>query len=186
MKKTFLPSLLFTAFCFFSCSRDETVVQILRTPQLTFNLDGASWKADTYGFGSISKVVVYPQDTSQPGQLLNRLTLQATGRDSVNNTYQFILTFDVIDVNHLVGTYSPAYTPQRGLAQVQLFNLTNSNNLSAYDLCDNSMANAVLQIEKQKPDERIITGNFQMTLCNARDTSQKINITNGVIKDIKY
>ena len=186
MKKIFLPLSLFTIIFFLSCSRDETIVQIQRTPELKFNFDGASWKADTYGFGALSKVVVYPQDTSQPGQLLNRLTLQATGRDSLNNTYQFILTFDVIDKSHLVGTYTPAYTPQRGLAQVQLFNLTNSNNLSAYELCNNDLANAALQIEKQKPDERIITGNFHMTLCNARDTTQKINITNGVIKDIKY
>ena len=186
MKKIFLPFLLFTAFCFFSCSRDETIVKIQRTPELTFNFNGASWKADTYGFASISKVVVYPQDTSQPGQLLNRLTLQATGRDSLKNTYQFIVTFDVIDVTNLVGAYTPAYTPQRGLAQVQLFNLTNSSDLSAYELCDNDLANAMMQIEKQKPDERIITGNFHMTLCNARDTTQKIIITNGVIKDIKY
>ena len=186
MKKIFLPFFLFTAFFFFSCSRDETIVKIQRTPELSFDLDGTSWKADTYGFASVSKVVVYPHDTSQPGQLLNRLTLQATGRDSLNNSYQFIVTFDVIDANNLVGTYSPAYTPQRGLAQVQLFNLTNSSDLSAYDLCDNNLANAVMQIEKQKPDERIMTGNFHMTLCNARDTTQKIFITDGVIKDIKY
>lgn len=186
MKKIFLPLSLFTILFFFSCSHDETIVQIQRTPELKCNFDGTSWKADTYSFGSVSKVVVYPRDTSQPGQLLNRLTLKATGRDSLNNSYQFILTFDVIDVSHLVGTYTPAYTLQRGLAQVQLFDLTNNNNLSAYDLCNSDLANAALQIEKQKPDERIITGNFHMTLCNARDTSQKIHINDGVIKDIKY
>lgn len=186
MKRIIFPLFLFTVLFFFSCSRDKTVVQIQRTPELKFNFDGTSWKADTYGFGTRSKVVVYPQDMSQPGQLLNRLTLHAMGKDSLNNTYQFILTFDVIDVDHLVGTYTPAYTPQRGLAQVQLFNLTNSNNLSAYDLCYHDMSNAVLQIEKQKPDERIITGNFHMTLCNTRDTAQKINITDGIIKDINY
>jgi hypothetical protein len=186
MKKILLLS-LFMGIFFLGCSRDETTVQILRTPLLSFNFNGSStWKADNYSFAPVSKVVVYPADTSQTGQLFNRYTLQGTGNDSAGNSYQLIITFDNADPNLLTGIYKPHYTNQTGLAQVQLFNLTNSNNLAAYNLCSNDTANAILQIQKQKPDERLITGSFQMMLCNSRDSSKKINITNGIIKDIKY
>lgn len=186
MKKILLLS-LFMGIFFFGCSHDETTVQILRTPLLSFNFNGSStWKADNYSFAPVSKVVVYPADTSQTGQLFNRYTLQGTGKDSAGNNYQLIITFDNSDPNLLTGTYKPHYTNETGLAQVQLFNLTNSNDLAAYNLCTNDTANAILQIQKQKPDERLITGSFQMMLCNSRDSSKKINITNGVIKDIKY
>lgn len=186
MKKNLLLP-LFMAISFFGCSRNETTVQILRTPLLTFSFNGTStWKADSYSFAPVSKIVVYPADTSQTGQLFNRYTLQATGKDSSGNTYQLILTFDNADPNLLTGTYTPHYTNQTGLSQVQLFNLTNSNDLSAYNLCANDTTNAILQIQKQKADERLIAGVFQMMLCNSRDSSKKINITNGIIKDIKY
>lgn len=181
-----LLPLLFLFLFLSGCSDEQTSVQIIRTPSLTFNLNGSSWKADNYSFAPISKVVVYPQDTTLPGQLYNRFSLQATGRDSAGNTYQLFITFDAIDVNQLSGIYSPFYTPQRGLSQVQLYNLTNSNNLSAYTLCADNLANAVFQIQKQNIDETLITGVFQMTLCNSRDTTEKINITNGIMKDIKY
>jgi len=186
MKKILLLS-LFIGIFFFGCSHDETTVQILRTPLLTFSFNGSStWKADNYSFAPVSKVVVYPADISQTGQLFNRYTLQGTGKDSAGNTYQLIITFDNTDANLLTGTYKPHYTNQTGLSQVQLFNLTNSNDLAAYNLCANDTSNAVLQIQKQKADERLITGAFQMMLCNSRDSSKKINITNGIIKDIKY
>jgi len=159
----------------------------LRTPLLSFNFNGSStWKADNYSFAPVSKVVVYPADTSQTGQLFNRYTLQGTGKDSAGNTYQLIIAFDNADPDLLIGTYKPRYTNQNGLVQVQLFNLTNSNDLAAYNLCVDDTANAILQIEKQKRDERLITGSFQMMLCNSRDSSKKINITNGILKDIKY
>lgn len=169
------------------CSDEQTTVQIIRTPSLTFSFNNtSSWKADNYSFPPVSKVVVYPQDTSLPGQLYNRFSLQATGRDSTGNTYQLFITFDAIDINQLSGVYSPFYTSQKGLSEVQIYNLTNNNNLSAYNLCAAHLANAVFQVQKQNINERLITGTFQMTLCNSRDSTDKINITNGIMKDIKY
>ena len=187
MKKRNLLFLLFIGIIIKSCSNDATTVQIIHTPLFTFNLNGTSpWTASTYSFTSISKVVVYPADTSQPGQLYNRLTLQGSGKDSSGNVYQINISFDAANVNQLVGVYNTLHTAQSGLGDVQLFNLTNSNDLSVYNLCNDNISNAVLQIQKQSQDESLITGSFQMTLCNSRDTTQKLNITNGILKDIKY
>lgn len=187
MKRILISLSLFISIFFLGCSHDETTVQIVRTPTFTFNFNSdSSWKADTYSFAPISKVVVYPQDPSQNGQLFNRFTLQGSGRDNLGNTYQLIITFDAANVNQLVGIYSPVYTTQSGLSQVQLFNLTNTTNLAAYNLCQDNMNNAVLKIQKQNLNETLITGTFQMTLCNSRDSTQKINITDGILKDIKY
>jgi hypothetical protein len=85
-----------------------------------------------------------------------------------------------------VGLYKPDYTVERGLGDVQIVDMTDKKNLEGYNLCAEGLQNDILQIEKQKPDERIITGGFQMTLCNSRDTTQKLNILNGIIKDLKY
>src|ERR1017187_1930461 len=144
MRKLFIFCPLFFGLLFFSCTRDETTVQIIHNPLMTFSLNGTSiWKADTYSFAPVSQVVVYPKDTLLAGQLYYRFTMQGTGKDNVGNSYQLIITFDATDVNQLIGSYSPFYTSQMGLSQVQLFNLTHSNNLSAYNLCQDSLASAV-------------------------------------------
>ncbi len=86
----------------------------------------------------------------------------------------------------LVGTYTPLHNLQRGLAQVQLFDLTNGNDLMAYELCNDVVPGSIFQVQKLSQAEQIMTGNFQFTLCNVRDTTQKITLTNGTFTDIKY
>lgn len=186
MKKIILLFLIFTTF-FYGCSRDVATVQVIRNPLIKFDFNStSSWKSDNYLFADVSKVVVYPDDTTKPGKLYNRLTLQALGRDNTGNNLQLIINFDVVDVAHLIGIYSPVYSTERGLGDVQLFNLTNSNNLSAYNLCDFNISNATFQIQKQDIAEQLIKGVFQMTLCDARDSTKKINIINGTLTDIHY
>lgn len=187
MNKIFSLLLFFVTLVFFSCSTDQTTVQIIRTPLLKFDFSPSnSWKADNYSISNTSKVVVYPQDTSLPAQLYDRYTLQGSGKDQSGHTYQLVITFDVSDSSQIVGIYKTAYNSQRGLAQVQLFDLTNKNDLSVYNLCAEDLPNDVLQIQKEKADEKIITGAFQMSVCNSRDTTQKLTIMNGTIKDLKY
>lgn len=186
MAKILLLITLFSSVLIFGCSPDMTTVQVIRNPIIKFNYNGnTAWQNTSYSFAPITPTVVYPQDPTQPGQLYYRYILRTTGQDDAGNTLELDVTFDVVDKEQLVGVYTPDYSTQRGLAQVQLFNLTN-NNLAAYELCTDSLATAVLQIQKQKADEKLITATFEMTLCNARDTTQKINITNGVITDITY
>ena len=162
-------------------------MQIIRNPLVKFEYNNnVSWRSSSQSLTNMSRVVVYPADTTQPGQLYNRLTLQASGRDGNGNDLQFIINFDVIDPAQLTGTYTNVYTNQRGLAQVQLYNLSNSSNLVAYSLCGGNVSQAIVQVQKQNTTERLVTGNFQMTLCNARDTANKINIINGTFTDIRY
>ena len=182
MKKKLLP--LFGILFLFSACSPDTTVQIVRHPLIKFSYNSTSWQADNYFFVGPSQVVAYPANTTQPGKLYNRFTLQAYGKDEQGNDLQLNILFDVADATQLIGTYSPVYTSDRGLPQVQLFNLDN-NNLAAYELCAND-STAVLQIKRQSEKERLISGNFQMTLCNIRDTTQKINITNGILTDIHY
>ena len=177
----------FTGIVFWGFSQDQTTIQIVRNPTFSFNFSPTdSWVASTYSITNISKVVVYPQDTSQPAQLYDRYSLQGSGKDDSGRTFQLVITFDLLNNSPLIGIYTPAYTSQRGLAQVQLYNLTNNNDLSVYNLCSQDLGTDVFQISKQQPTERIVTGAFQMTLCNSRDTTQKLNITGGIVKDLKY
>lgn len=186
MKINFLL-FFFTGIVFWGCSQDQTTIQIERNPTFSFNFSATnSWVASNYSITNISQVVVYPQDTSQPAQLYDRYSLQGSGKDDSGRTFQLLITFDLSNNSPLIGIYTPAYTSQRGLAQVQLYNLTNNNDLSVYNLCNQNLATDVFQISKQQPDERIVTGAFQMTLCNSRDTTQKLNITGGIVKDLKY
>ncbi|MEO7768187.1 MAG: hypothetical protein ABIS01_12200 [Ferruginibacter sp.] len=186
MRKSYLLVLILFSIVYYSCSPDELTVQVIRNPSIKFNLNGASWKSDKYSFSSPSMIVVYPNDTTQPGKFYNRIILQSTGRDNNNKNLQLIVSFDNVDANQLVGIYTPFHTPVRGIASAQLYDLTNANDLKAYQLCnDNSMASS-FQIQKQKPDERLVSGVFQITMCNIRDTTQKIQITDGTFTDIKY
>ncbi len=178
-------ALFFSIFCF-GCSADITTVEVVRSPVITFNYNTTfAWQSNSYSFAPVAQTVVYPQDSSLPGQLYNRYILRATGQDNAGNKLQLTITFDAVNADELIGIYTPAYTTLRGLAEVQLFNLSN-NNLSAYQLCNSSLQSAVFQIKKQKADERLITGTFQMTVCNTRDTTEQINIINGVLNDITY
>ncbi|MEO6905393.1 MAG: hypothetical protein ABI148_03470 [Ginsengibacter sp.] len=187
MNKIISLLFLFVALLFSNCSSDETSVQIIRTPLLQFDLSPTDkWVANNYSIKNTSKVVVYPEDSSLPAQLYNRYTLQGSGKDDLGKTYQLVINFDKSDSSQFVGIYKTAYNTERGIAQVQIFDLTDKNNLSVYNLCADDLQNDVLQILKEKPDENIITGTFQMTLCNSRDSTQKLTIMNGTIKDLKY
>lgn len=88
-------------------------------------------------------------------------------------------------MNQLAGSYTLLHNTQHGLASVQLYDLSNPNNLMAYRLSEDP-AISTLQIQKQSQSERLISGTFQMTLCNVRDTTQKISLTNGILTDITY
>jgi hypothetical protein len=70
------------------------------------------------------------------------------------------------------------------LHQVQVFDL--GTTLKAYTLCTTDSITPFFQIQKQSATEKLIAGNFQMTLCNTRDTTQKIIIKNGILNDINY
>lgn len=182
MKKRILP--LITIVLFFTACTPDISVGVERHPLLKFTADSFSWTADNYFFAAPSRIVAYPANATQSGKLYNRLTLEAFGKDDKGNDLQFNLAFDVADATQLIGIYRPSYTTDRGLAQVQLFNLDN-NNLAAYELCT-SDTTAMLQIKRQSETEQLVAGDFQMMVCNTRDTTQKIAITNGVITDIHY
>ena len=178
---------IFIFLFFYGCTPDKVSVQVIRNPSIKFDYNTtASWKNDMYSFAPISKVVGYPNDTSRQATLYNRITLQSTGHDNSGNNFQLVISFDAVDANQLIGSYSPVYSTQKGLAQVQLFNLTNSSNLSAYELCRSNNLKAVFQIQRQHIPEQLISGIFQMRLCNLRDSTKTINITNGIFTDIHY
>jgi|GEM_PF-1215401 len=170
-----------------SCTRDQTQVQVVHTPLLTFTLNGtATWTAGNYSFAPVYQVVVYPQDTLLRPQVYNRYSLQATGKDEVGDIYQILITFDAADKNQLIGTYATQYNALGGLAQVQLFNLTNASALEAFSLCSGNLANAVFQVKNQSVTENLITGTFQLSLCNTRDTTTRVSITNGIFENVTY
>ncbi len=175
--------LFFIAAIGSSCSRDVTTIAIVRNPVIKFSIDSATWQADSYYFLPQIKVVEYPADTSHPAVLYNRFTLQATGKDSKGNSLQFTLMFDAADNMQLSGLYKPRYTATKGLGQVQVYNLTNSN-LATYSVCDTTFS--FMQIKKQSLTERLIAGSFQAKLCNDRDPAKTITISNGTFTDINY
>ena len=81
MKKT-LPFFFFIASIFLGCSPDQTTIQIIRNPTLSFNFSPTNtWVANSYSITNISKVVAYPQDTTQTAQLYDRYSLQGSGKD---------------------------------------------------------------------------------------------------------
>jgi hypothetical protein len=174
---------LFIINCFFACST-KTVVQEVRNPLIQFAYDSLVWTDNSYAFLATTRIVSYPADPTQPGRLYNRFTMQAMGTDTKGHTLQMIMAFDASDSTQLVGTYRPDHTSARGLAQVQLFNLDNGS-LSSYQLCADD-SSSFLQIQRQSVTENLISANFQFSLCNARDTTQKILLTNGILTDIHY
>ena len=141
MNKIFRILPFFVILTFFSCSSNQTTVQIIRSPLLQFDLSPAnSWKSDGYSIVKASKVVEYPQDTTLPAQFYDRYVLTGPGKDDSGHTYQLTINFDVASDIQLVGLYKTAYTSERGLGDVQLVDLTDKNNLAVYNLCAEDLA----------------------------------------------
>jgi hypothetical protein len=182
MKKALLLSSLFV---FIACSREEVVVQVVRNPLIQFSSSSFTWKADSYSFRDPVQVVQYPANTSQPGRVYNRYTMQATGRDDRGQRLQLTLSFDASDIPRLTGEYRPTYTANRGLAGVQLYNLEQAS-LASYRLNDADTATARLLIQRHSETEQLMSGSFQMTLSDERDPTKKIVITNGILNDVRY
>lgn len=183
MKKMLLLICL-TGYLFSGCTREDLTVQIVRNPLIQFTVDSTTWKAESYDISGPANVVVYPSNPALPGVIYNRYFLQATGKDNKGNNLQFNLVFDAVNPARLTGTYRVGYTADKGLQQAQLFTLDGS--LSAFAFCSNDTITPVLQIQKQSETERLISGTFQMTLCNTRDATKKVIIKNGIITDIRY
>ncbi|MEJ7587993.1 MAG: hypothetical protein WKI04_10580 [Ferruginibacter sp.] len=184
-----LNAFVFFIVCgiFAGCTRDKVTVQVIRHPLLKFDFKATeSWTANNVAFGPISKVVVYPNDTSSQAIVYNRLTMNSTGRATGGEDLQFIVSIDVIDPAQLKGQYTPLYSVTKGLAEVKIYNITDNNNLSAYSLCADNVIKSQFQIDRQNNTERLISGVFQMTLCNDRDSTQKITLINGTFTDIRY
>lgn len=179
---TKLLSLLIIILFLSACSK-ETTVQVMRNPLIQFTGNSALWKAGNYSLTKPVQVVGYPANSNQSGQLYNRFTLQANGKNDKGEDLQLNIVFDASNADQLKGIYRPAYTSETGLYEVQLFTL--DNDLSAYSLCSGSSA-SMLQIQRHSQAERLISGSFQMMLCNVRDTAQKIQISDGIINDIHY
>lgn len=177
-----LLPLLITIIFLSACSK-ETTVQVIRHPLIQFTSDSVVWTAANHSFTKPVQVVAYPANSSQSGQLYNRFIFQVNAKNEKGEDMQLNIVFDASSTNELKGVYRPTYTSQAGLYEVQLFRL--DNNLSAYSLCTSRSA-AMLYIQRQSQTERLISGSFQMTLCNVRDTTEKIQITDGIIKDINY
>ncbi len=177
-----LPLLIIILFLS-ACSK-ETTVQVIRNPLIEFTSSLGLWKADNYSLTKPVQVVGYPANSSQSGQVYKRFTLHANGKNDKGEDLQLNIVFDAENIDQLKGIYRPTYTSEKGLYEVQLFTLDN-NNLSAYSICTSSSA-SMLQIQRQSQTERLISGTFQMELCNVRDPTQKIQISDGIIKDIHY
>lgn len=170
-----------------SCTKDKTTVQVIRNPLLKFDLDITNtWSATSVTFAPLEKVVVYPVDTTSPAIVYNRLSLNATGKATSGDNLELVISFDVIDPAELRGRYTPLYSLSKGLRDVKLYNTTNPNNLSVYSLCADNNIQAHFQIDRQNNSERLISGIFQMTTCNDRDSTQKIKLINGTFNDIRY
>lgn len=181
MKKPLLSALFVLLLS--SCSQDITV-EVKRNPLIQFTTNTFTWQADRYSFADVAQVVAYPANTTQNGQIYNRYTLQAYGQTDKGENLQLNIMFDSADPAQLKGVYRSRYTTGKGLAQVQVFNLDN-NNLAAYALSAID-STALLNIQRQSQSERLIAGTFSMTVQNSRDTTQKINITNGILTDVRY
>ncbi len=167
-----------------SCTPEETTLRIVRHPLIRFDYDSStSWKATSHSISKPTQAVVYPSDPSLPGTLYNRYTFQAFGLDDKKNNLQLLLVFDTKDVKVLTGDYRPAYTADKGLKEVQVYNLDNGN-LASYNMYDTTFS--ILRIQKQSATERLITGSFQVRLHNTRDTTRKMTITNGTLTDVGY
>ncbi len=179
-----IKNLLFflLALLLVSCSK-QTTVGFNRTPILRFSNGTTNWISNRYTFLEPSRIVAYPANATT-AQLYNRYTLQATGQTNTGENLQLNLIFDVSDAAVLIGSYTQAYTQNRGLAQVNIFNL-NSSSLAAYELSPTDTT-ASFRVSRQNPSERLIAGDFAMTLRNKQDTTQKIIITNGYFADINY
>lgn len=183
MKKALL--LLLSLACLLpACSPDETTVGIARHQLIFFTAANMTWRANSYAFGAPLQVVAYPADSTLPGRLYSRLTLNAYGKNDKGANLQLTISFDAEDASQLIGTYRTLYTTSRGLAQAQIFNLDN-NDLAVYALRAGDTT-ALFQVKRQSSQERLLAGNFQMTLYNTRDTTQTINITDGTFTDVTY
>jgi hypothetical protein len=183
MKRSLLSAFLLSC-ALISCSKEELRVQVLRNPLIKFEIDSASWRSENYFFSGPTRAIVYPTDPTQPPALYNRFTLQSTGTDTRGRSLQLNIVFDAVDTNRLTGSYQVNYRAGKGLHEVQLYTI--GSTLSSYELCANDTITPFLQIEKQSVSERLVAGSFEMTLCNTRDTMQKVRIRNGIISDIKY
>ncbi|NJO00724.1 MAG: hypothetical protein HC880_02670 [Bacteroidia bacterium] len=124
-----------------------------------------------------------PQDTS--GVLYNRISLTAVNTDEAPEQLQ--ITLDVQNIQDLVGEYTLTYTEQGGIEEATWIGSAITDNFyPIYSLCDLSVQDARITVERQQTQERIITGTFEFVLCERTDPNNILIIRRGEFRDIKY
>lgn len=168
-----------------SCSPDQTQIQIVRHPLLSFVIDSQSIQAQQFRWSQPVFVAVYPSDTSHYALPYYRYTLQAAGSLNPGTTFQPSILFDVRDTLQWSGNYTPVYTLNGGLHNVILYQIDSAQHITTYSLQPSS-TESVFTISRQGKTERLIAGSFAFVLHNDQDTSQILRIQQGQFADLSY
>jgi hypothetical protein len=170
-----------------ACQGYEESITIKRFPQLNAELNGRVWQAREVVVEEVERVVVYESENSSNGRFYQRITLLAINTDEPTTATEFLrFSVDVPALGSLPGTYRTTYNDIGGLAEFSYQENRSNTAFPLYQLCQGSMADTEIIIERQSTEERLISGTFRAVLCERANSSDTLFVGNGTFRDISY
>jgi hypothetical protein len=185
-RKTFVISIsILISISLFSCQQFSESVEVQRNPMVKAKVNGESWQTREYVSILLGKTVYYEDVNDATGVLYERLHLSAFNNAQYPEQLQFIL--DVKDLNNMVGEYTTTYTANGGVHDIVWIDQASSADFyPLFSICDSFKPTTKITIERQSTSEKLISGTFEMTLCERTNGSNTLVITQGEFKDIYY
>ena len=183
MKKIFL--IFLTGIITSSCQQYTESISIQRNPFIKAEIDGENWQTTDYVSRYLGKIVYYEDENDVTGEIFNRISVTALSPSGEPDQLQ--LTIDVVNINNMVGEYNTTYTARGGINEVTWVDkATTPGFFPVYTLCQPLASSGKIIINRQEPNEKLITGTFEVTLCERTNSGQVLTIKKGEFKDLSY
>ncbi len=185
MQKKYGIFLLLLILLISSCNTYQEV-EILRFGRLEANINGENWSTNRFETTGYNTVVVYVSDQDDSGTVFTRFTIDAIGTQPDGRDRQLSFTLDFTNISELRNRYTEDYNEDGGLHQISLYDEQSDGRIKIYQLCNPSSENDFFEIRRQSAEERLISGDFNVTLCNPLDPTDQITLSAGDFRDLRY
>jgi hypothetical protein len=175
--------LIYTSLFLGACEPSSESVRIQRNPMIKANINGENWQTKEYIPVSLGKTVYYEDMNDATGVLYERLHLTIFNNAQYPQQLQFII--DVKDPKNMIGEYGMIYTEGGGIHEVMWTDHAASPDFyPLFSICEAFEPTVKIVIEKQSTSEKLISGTFEMTLCDRTNAGNTLIISQGEFKDI--
>ncbi|MDJ1467869.1 hypothetical protein QNI19_13470 [Cytophagaceae bacterium DM2B3-1] len=186
MKKKLIQALILgLALTTIACNHSVDDIGIVRDPEISVDINGKAWQSRNTFVVGLEKAIVYKSETDTAGLLYYTYRMILNGQNEAGLNRKLTIRFAVQQPDQLKGHYSTQFSEYGKIIEAEVLDQVSKDEYTSYQLITPD-STTFLQIDRQSTDKNLIAGTFAFHLVNTQDSTQVLEGTNGIFKDITY